>query len=420
MPVPFAPIDAATIAALKGGDEKALEKIFRAHYDALLDRAKEKLKDEPAAAPRLVAAVVRELWEVRATLSTSTEIEGFFNEELRNRAAAIRQRMRSVHRFEKTEGVGEVAVREAPSPDELWTEIKTAMHQPVLDPAEVAKRRRTQAAHGAASHIANVSAKRSIKTPLIIATIGAIVIVGGIWWADAVGKAATVTQLLAGGDAQMIQTRQGQLGSLPLSDGSTVRLAAESKITLVPKFGQEYRSASLVGSAAITVAPGNPVPLEVRVENVSVKASAGEFAVRKFADDSMVYVAARGDGVLVAVKGAERTLKTGETIVIASDNSIRDATEDEAAQNFGWVDGKLVLRNVTVATAAKKLWRWFAIEVAVTDSAARERVISISVPLESSKAAIEAIAGAGGVVFGYDKDNKMIFSAPAPTRRKAR
>ena len=105
MPTPFAPIDAETITALNKGDEKALERIFRTHYDVLLERALERLSDEKAAAPRLVASVVRELWEERAGFHSTAEIEGFVNEEFRNRARAVRSRMAAVHRFEKTEGV---------------------------------------------------------------------------------------------------------------------------------------------------------------------------------------------------------------------------------------------------------------------------------------------------------------------------
>ncbi|MCL4215141.1 MAG: FecR domain-containing protein [Gemmatimonadales bacterium] len=421
MSAPFAAIDAATVAALKGGDEKALEKIFRSHYDVLLERAVERLKGEPAAAPRLVASTVLELWAVRGSMETSAQVEGFFNEELRNRAGAVRARMASVHRFEKKEGVAAHDPRPAPSADELWKEIAETLHRPPVDPAEAAKRRRANAAHGAAEHIAKVSARRSWKGPALIATLGAIAVVVGVMYANKAGKAAAVSQLLASNDAQTVLTRQGQFGNLPLSDSSTVRLAAESRITVIPKFGVEYRAASVMGSAAVTVAPGNPMPLEIRLGDASAKASSGEFAVRDYPDDGARFVNARTATVEVTAKGGTRTLNPGETIAIDSAGMIRDATATEAAQYFAWVDGKLVLRDVTVAYAAQRLWRWFGMEVTVADSAARDRLISISVPLESSKAAVEAIGGAGGVVFGYDKDNKMIFSAPAPTRaRRAR
>ena len=422
MPIPFAAIDGATIAALNAGDEKALEKIFRTHYDALLERANERLKDEPSAAPRLVTATVRELWEERAGFHTTAEIEAFFNEELRHRARAARARMASVHRFEKTEKVETLAPRAAPGVDALWSEIMTALHQPVVDPAEAAKQRRADAAHDAASHIAQVSAPRSRRTPILMASLGAIVVVGGVWWANRASKAEAVSRLLGEAEAEAVVTRPGQSGSLSLPDGSAVRLAAESRLVVVSRFGKDYRVATATGSASITVAPDNALPLEIRIGDVSVRASAGEFAVRNFADDSLRFVQARAAGVRVLAAGGDRSLDSGETVAITRAGVVREATPAEAAQHFAWLDGRMVLRDVTIALAAQRLWRWYGIEVTVADSSARDRLISISVPLGSSKAAIEAISGAGGVTFGYE-DNKMVFRntpPPAATRRKAR
>ena len=105
MSATFAPIDAATITALNGGSEQALETIYRSNYNWLLARALERLKGEDAAAPRLLIATLREFWAERDGIHTSGEIEAFFNEELRHRARATRARMAAVHRFEKAEGV---------------------------------------------------------------------------------------------------------------------------------------------------------------------------------------------------------------------------------------------------------------------------------------------------------------------------
>jgi len=98
MPASFPPIDAATLTALNNGDETALERIFRSHYDALLATARERLKDDTPAAPRLVMATMRELWEQRATFKTASAVAGFLNEEIRHRATATRARMAAVHR----------------------------------------------------------------------------------------------------------------------------------------------------------------------------------------------------------------------------------------------------------------------------------------------------------------------------------
>jgi ferric-dicitrate binding protein FerR (iron transport regulator) len=418
MPMPFAPIDAATITALNGGDEKALERIFRTHYDALLERATDRLKDEPAAAPRLVAACVREFWEERAGFHSSGEIEAFFNEELRHRARAVRARMAAVHRFEKHEGVGNVGVRPAPTADELWAEIRESLHKPPVDAAAAAKRRREHAAHDAASHIAQVANRRNWRKTVALGSLGAVVLIGAIWWINRASEQATIAQLLASADAETVTTRPGQLGQLELADGSRVRLAAESRLVVVPQFGRKYRVATLGGSASFAVAPDNPVAMEIRVGDVAVRASTGEFAVRDYADDSLRFVTARSDGIRVTGTGGDRTLSAGQTVAIDRTGAIRDASEAEAAQSFAWLDGKLLLREVTVADATRRLWRWYGMDVAVRDSVGAERRITIEVPLESSRAALDAIAAAGNLVFGYDS-TKMVFRSPAQAAQAA-
>ena len=254
-----------------------------------------------------------------------------------------------------------------------------------------------------------------------MASIGAIVVIGGIWWANRASNQAAVAQLLAEADAEAVVTRPGQSGRVALADGSSARLGAESRLVVVPRFGRDYRTASATGSAAITVAPDNALPLEIRIGDVSVRASAGEFAVRNYADDSLRFVQARAAGVRVLAVGGDRSLDSGETVAITRAGVVREASAAEAAQYFSWLDGRMVLRDVTVELAAQKLWRWYGIQVTVADSSARDRLISISVPLESSTAAIEAIAAAGGVTFGYE-DNKMVFrnTPPVALTRKVR
>lgn len=411
MPTPFAPIDAETITALNKGDEKALERIFRTHYDVLLERALERLSDEKAAAPRLVAAVVRELWEERAGFHSTAEIEGFVNEELRNRARAVRSRMAAVHRFEKTEGVKAHEAHAAPTADRLWTEILTVLHQPVVDPAVAAKARREHLAHEAAGHIAGVAKPFNWKMATTLTIVGAIVVVVGYNYVQKASESSLVTTLLASTDAPQVTSRPGQLGTFALADSSIVRLGADSRIIRVKDFGKEYRSAIASGSVAITVGSGSALPLEVRLGEASVTASGGEFAVRDYGDESVRYVQARSDGVAVRLPSGERTLRAGETVVLGRDSTMRDATADEAATAFGWLDGKLVVKAVPVRDALKAMYRWYGIDLGVRDSTLLDRTVSLDVPIESSQAAIAAMETGANLKFEWVNDRMMFKDA---------
>lgn len=417
MSTAFAPIDAATITSLNKGEEAALETIFRTHYEVLLERALERLKDEKLAAPRLVTAVVRELWEERQGFHSSAEIEGFINEEMRQRARAVRSRMAAVHRFEKTEGVKAHEGHAPPTADQMWQEIVTALHQPVVDPATAAKTRRAHLAHEAAGHIAQVAKPRGWRTPAILVAVGALALWGGYTWASKASKSSVITMLLAASDAPQVVTRPGQLGTFSLADSSIVRLGADTKIVRVANFGKEYRSATVTGTAAINVGTGSALPFEMRLGEASITATAGEFAVRDYANEPARYVQARSDGIAVALPSGARTLKAGETLVLARDSTMRDATADEATMAFGWLDGKLVLKEVAVRDAMQALYRWYALDIAIRDSSLFERTVSLDVPIESSQAAIAGMESGAQLKFEW-VDTRMTFrDAVAPARR---
>lgn len=408
MSTPFAPIDAATIASLNKGDEAALERIFRTHYDVLLEKALERLKDEKAAAPRLVAAVVRELWEEREGFHSTTEIEGFLNEEFRHRARAVRSRMAAVHRFEKTEGVKAHEGHAPPTADQLWADILKDLHKPVVDPATAAKRRREHVAHEAASHIGSVAKPRNWKTPALLIAVGAIALWGGYVWAAKTSKASVITQMLAATDAPTVVTRPGQLGNFSLADSSLIRLGADSKLIRVANFGREFRSAMATGAAAVTIGAGSELPFEMRLGEASIVATSGEFAVRDYAEEPFRYVLARTGELKVTVGEAERTLKAGEAITISREGAIADATADDRDHAFTWLDGKYVAKGITVKEALTDLYRWYGLDFAIPDSTVLTRPVSLDVPLESSQAAIAAMEAGAELKFEWIQ-NRMSF-----------
>lgn len=414
MPSSFSPIDPATISALNAGGERALEQILREHYTWLLERALERLKGERAAAPRLIAATVRELWEERDGFHTSAEVEAFFNEELRHRARAVRARLAAVHRFEKAEGVHVAPAAEPPTADQLWAEIAASLHQPSVDAIAAAKRRRQHSSDVVAEHISTVTRRGAWKGAVIIGAIATVVALGGVWWINRSSRAAAVNELLGSADAQNVTTRAGQIGSVTLGDSSTAQVGPETRIVIVPHFGSQYRTLSVSGSAAFRVASDAGQTFEARLGDITIRTDGGAFAVRDYGDEGYRLVRATEGELRVRAGGSDRTLAVGEVLHVGRDGVARAATEEESLEGFAWTEGRHVLSGRTVADAAQSLWRWYGLDVSVADSASAERLVSLSVPLESSQSAIAAIESGGQVRFGW-VDGRMVFQ-PVPAR----
>ena len=64
------------------------------------------------------------------------------------------------------------------------------------------------------------------------------------------------------------------------------------------------RAAVTPASVTISVGTGSALPFEMRLGEASITASAGEFAVRDYANEPARYVQARSDGIAVRWIGA--------------------------------------------------------------------------------------------------------------------
>lgn len=408
----FAPVDAATIAGLNAGSEQALEKIFRDNYAWLLDTALVRLKGENAAAPKLLVATVREFWEERDGFHSSAEIEAFFNEEMRHRARAVRARMAAVHRFEKVEGVHTPPAHAAPSVDSIWNEIATEMHKPVVDAATVAKRRREASSHGVAEHINTVTKRGNWKTPAIIMTVVTIIALAGATWFTKRSRAEVITQMLGSADAQLLDARAGQIGSVTLGDQTVARIGPESRLTIVKGFGGEYRTLRVNGTASFAVAAGGEQPFDARLGEVAVTANGGAFTVRDYAEENIRMVRVDSGEAVVTVGGQSTTLKAGEAMVIDRAGKISTPDASLVAQELSWTSTRLVLNNQPLKDVVQALWRWYGMDVAVLDSTKLDTPISLDVELGSTQDAISAIETAADLKFEW-VDGKMTFQPKA-------
>lgn len=408
----FAPVDAATIAGLNAGSEQALEKIFRDNYSWILDTALVRLKGEDAAAPKLIAATVREFWDERDGFHSSAEIEAFFNEEMRHRARAVRARMAAVHRFEKAEGVHKPPAHAAPSADSIWNEIATELHKPVVDAATVAKRRREARSHDVAEHINTVTQRASWKTPAIIMTVATIIALGGAAWFSKRSRVEVITQMLGSADAQLVDARAGQIGSVTLGDQTVARIGPESRLTIVKGFGGEYRTLRVNGTASFAVAPGGAQPFDVRLGEVAVTATSGGLTVRDYAEENIRMVRVDSGEAVVSVGGQSITLKAGEALVIDRAGKTSTPEAPFVAEELSWTNSRLIVNNQPLKNVVQSLWRWYGMDVAVLDSTKLETPISLNVELGSTQDAISAIETAADLKFEW-VDGKMTFQPKA-------
>ena len=418
MPATFTPIPEDVVAGLRTGDEKALERLFRDHYDALLDEATIILGD-PTYAPKAVEAAMLRAWSHRTEFATPRDLEEFLHKSVHEAAVRDKSRRAGIHRFEEHEGVHhQRPARNAavPTADDVWARITGALHAPAVDTKASAAAKANMSRHAAAEHMAQVAKQRS---PLVTLGYGALLaaVVAGILFTlfrDTPEK--KTGRLLASSNSSEIMSKYGQIGSTTLDDGSKVTIGADSKVRIPPQFNVEVRAVAINGTAAFEVAPGE-LPFEVRIGNAAFVATGTKFAVAYDTGTTTVIGRVTEGTVNVRVGEVVTPVAAGKAIAIDGTGATREPTPVEVDEALAWIDGRFVVNNRTLRQALDQTRRWYGLALVPADMSLMDRKVSIDAKLEASKDMIADLESSGNLKFGWDDKTMMLYDAGAAKKK---
>ena len=418
MPATLTPLAADQIAALRAGDEAAFEQLVRTRFDALVDKARTPLRDQSSAAPRVALSVLLSAWADRATFATPRDVDAYLDDAVTHRAADELRKRASLHRFELHEGVQVTApsAKADMTADHAWQQISERLHVSAEQLAAHREESRMLAKKHAREHVNSVAGRR---LPLGMIAIGAlllVVIVFGMRFMNTGSAELALTRALEAPDARTLRAFPGQRGTISLLDESTAQLGAGSTMRVPKGFGGSLRGLALDGAAHFVIAPGKSPEFQVRSRSAAIIATGTAFSVRAYEDDAELFVNVREGSVRVHPvlgKSASRTLNAGESLAIANDGAMRTPESREVALAFSWVDGELILENVTLERALAKLRRWHNVDAALADSSLLSRPITARLTLESAGKALDALTRAANLVVTYEGTQMVLREATA-------
>jgi len=392
-------------------DDAALRRAVDAYHDQLFGTAVERLGDQADLAPRVVEQTFVHAWHERARIAEAG-LAHFLADDVQHRAARALSRRSAAHRVGHHGASDPNAPAHAhpiadPDRELAWTHIADVIRREA-NSAEAHARAVRAAHHEAAEHIKSVGATASWYRP-VLAGIGiAVAAVGGIWLMDRVSRPAKLAAAVSTGTARTVESRQGQLASMELAEGTRVRLAPDSRVRIPENFGAELRAVRVQGAASFAVAAGQPQPLWVFVGRAAVVATGTRFTVRHYAGDRGALIRLDEGAASVRVDDVEHALAPGKALFVPDSGAPRAPTAGELQEGVSWTEGRVTLSDRPFGEALSALQRWYGSDVRAADQAILERRVSISVPLDSVQAAIAAIERAGSVRFGYLGEH-MVF-----------
>src|SRR5262249_29036362 len=155
-----------------------------AEFAGAMASAREKLKDAPTLAPRVVETAFVNVWQQRATLTTLQQFKKVLQDEIAHGTARALSRRVSAQRFsgsgrDEMTMTGTHSAAAAADAEEAWSRI-TRTIRGEGNTAAAHKAAASAGRHDAASHMKDLSKGRSWTGPVIIGVLALAIAVWGV------------------------------------------------------------------------------------------------------------------------------------------------------------------------------------------------------------------------------------------------
>ena len=358
-------------------------------------------------------------WDARAKFQTPAQLHQFLIEDVHHAAARALSRRAAAHRFaghEASPSKHAAHPTDETNMEQSWAHVLHALHGEAHSPQALAEAA-AASRHEAAEHIAVI--ERGIPVWKVAGVIA--VVAAGLFGAVAVmnylGADAKVASAVNAADVRVVTSLPAQVGVVTLDDGSSVRLAPESKLSIPKGFGPNLRAVKIEGAGTFQVAPGQPQNFQVHGRNAVVVAQGTKFTVRNYENDPATTVVVQEGTVDVKAGEQTQTLQAGGSLVIAAGQAPRVATTAESDEAAAWNTGTLTVSNRPLREVLPLLRRWYGLTVSVPQDPLLARPVTMRASLDSSRQAIRGIEESTGLEFGYIGPN-MVFREKAASSAK--
>lgn len=205
---------------------------------------------------------------------------------------------------------------------------------------------------------------------------------------------------------------RGEEYQLNLSDGTTVWLNSESKLSFPTQFASNIREVELEGEAYFEVAKNKNAPFIVKTNQMNVEVLGTSFNVSAYQDeDEMKATLVEGSVKVIANYGITeaKIIKPNEQVVFNANSNQMNVTTVDARMFGRWREGVFAFEEDNLDEIMRKLARWYQIRVFFQDDEARHFQFSGKLPrFESCNELLKMIEKTTNVTFEVKNNENII------------
>jgi transmembrane sensor len=197
-----------------------------------------------------------------------------------------------------------------------------------------------------------------------------------------------------------VVTGVGERARIRLGDGSTIVLAARSKLGIPADFGVHARELETEGEAYFEVAHDSTLPFIVHARGARTVDLGTAFVVRAYPEDQHVSVVVTEGSVALGANTpadpsipspAPTTLRRGQLGRLVAGTHVPVVTAVDPDSYTGWMDGRLAFDNAPLPEVVAELGRWHHAEISLSDSSLARETVTATLTADSFQDALQTL-----------------------------
>lgn len=152
--------------------------------------------------------------------------------------------------------------------------------------------------------------------------------------------------------------------SLTLTDGTVIRLNADSRLQYPSEFSGDSRIVYLEGEAFFNVAKDKTKPFIVKTKKLDVEVTGTSFNVMAYPSENSIRTTLVQGGVNILTKdGKVCKLLAGEQCIVDTASGKFVVNQVNVAFFVSWIDGQFFFDNESMESLMRKIARWYDVDV---------------------------------------------------------
>lgn len=207
---------------------------------------------------------------------------------------------------------------------------------------------------------------------------------------------------------QEISTQPGMRSRVVLPDGTGVWLNAESTISYQVPFQPDRRMVTLEGEAYFEVEHDPGRPMVISAGNLKAEVLGTSFNIKAYNDEEKIEVALTEGSLRISLpevnaRAAPRTMLPGDRALIEGTGIT--VSRERLEKYTSWRYGNLVFDETSMQELARKLERWYGVEVVIGDKSLNSYRFTTTFSNQSLSQVLELLELSSPISIKYQPGN---------------